>query len=200
MPSYTIPYAKTPDWSTVPEMELRHCGWTPMSGITAKAQLCYDEEALHVRMEAVESAIRATFTGKLDPVCQDSCLEFFFAPRAEDKRYFNLEWNFLGALNLGFGAERANRDRQIPKKPEELFKAQPFRTEEGWGITFDLPLRLLQVYFPDYRFEGEAAANFYKCGDVTPLPHFLAWSFIHSETPDFHRRGDFGQLVFGPKA
>lgn len=194
--SYTIPFQETPDWSAVPVLDLHSCGWTPESGITAKAQLCHNADTLFVRMEAVESPIRATLTGKLDAVCTDSCMEFFFAPLPGDKRYFNFEWNLLGALNLGFGAERPTRVRQIVKKPEELFAPAPFRTEAGWGICFQIPLRFLQLYFPGFTFTGEAAGNCYKCGDETPLPHFLSWSPMHSETPDFHRRDDFGQLIF----
>lgn len=196
--SYTIPYQASPDWSTAPVVELRHCGWTPEGKISAQVQLSYNEEALAIRMEAVESPIRATLSGKLDSVCQDSCLEFFYAPLAGDERYFNFEWNLLGALNMSYGGtDRSLRVRQIVKKPEGLFRPEPFRTEEGWGICFRIPLSFLQVYFPGYTFSGEAAGNFYKCGDETALPHFLAWSPIHSETPNFHRRDDFGQLSFG---
>ena len=39
-------------------------------------------------------------------------------------------------------------------------------------------------------------ANFYKCGDKTLQPHFLSWSPIHSEKPDFHRPEDFGIINF----
>jgi len=30
-------------------------------------------------------------------------------------------------------------------------------------------------------------ANFYKCGDELPLPHYLSWNPIYTETPDFYR-------------
>ena len=39
-------------------------------------------------------------------------------------------------------------------------------------------------------------ANFYKCGDKTLKPHFLSWSPIQSEKPDFHRPEDFGIINF----
>ena len=42
---------------------------------------------------------------------------------------------------------------------------------------------------------GAMAGNFYKCGDETPHPHYLAWSALSSDHPDFHRRQDFGQLL-----
>ena len=114
---YTVSYLPQPDWSRVPAAELRHTGWLEPCAVRAWAQVCHDGENLWVRMEAEEAPVRATLTGKLDQVCDDSCLEFFFAPLAEDKRYFNFEFNPLGTLNLGFGAERPTRVRQIVKQP-----------------------------------------------------------------------------------
>ena len=40
-------------------------------------------------------------------------------------------------------------------------------------------------------------ANFYKCGDKTAHPHYLSWSPIHTEKPDFHRPEFFGELILG---
>ena len=195
-PIYTVKRMTEPDWDAVPVVELAHTPWLEPCAVTARARLCRDDEALWVRMEAEESPIRAELTGKLDPVCTDSCLEFFFAPLAEDKRYFNFEWNPLGTLCLGFGAERPTRVRQVVKDAEALFHPRPFRTEGGWGITFRIPLTFLRMYFPDCDFRGEAACNFYKCGDATPVPHYLAWSPLTSDSPDFHRRQDFGRVRF----
>lgn len=192
---YRAPRLSEPDWERVPVVDLAHTGWLKPCGITARGQCCRDEGGLWVRMEAEESAIRAELTGKLDAVCKDSCLEFFFAPRGDDDRYFNFEWNPLGTLCLGFGAERPTRVRQIVKEPA-MFRPAPFCKPGGWGIRFYVPLSFLRIYFPGYELEGEAACNFYKCGDATEIPHYLAWAPLSSSTPDFHRRQDFGRLLF----
>lgn len=194
--TYTAVYQPVPDWNTVPAVELSHMDWLKPCDIRAKAQACHDGENLWVRMEAEESDLRATLTGRLDQVCDDSCLEFFFAPLPGDDRYFNFEWNPLGTLYLGFGAARPTRVRQIVKKPDELFSPQPFRTESGWGIRFKIPASYIGLYIPGYTFEGEAACNFYKCGDRTEQPHYLAWAPLSSPAPDYHRRGDFGTICF----
>ncbi len=196
MPIYTVSRVSIPDWTTVPSVELAHTGWVEPCSIAAQAQCCCDGNSLWVRMEASEAPIRATLTGRLDQVCDDSCLEFFFAPRADDKRYFNFECNPLGNLYVGFGAERPTRVRQIVKKPEELFRPAPFFTAEGWGVVFRVPVSFISLYFPGYALSGEAACNFYKCGDRTEIPHFLAWSPLTCSVPDFHRRQDFGRLQF----
>jgi hypothetical protein len=39
-------------------------------------------------------------------------------------------------------------------------------------------------------------ANFYKCGDDLPEPHFLSWNNIIADKPDFHLPQYFGTLTF----
>ena len=198
MRCYEIPFQAETDWGYCPSHLLTDCGWTSAPAkLQVTAQLSCDGEALHVRMRTDgEKAIRATLTGKLDQVCDDSCMEFFFAPKADDPRYFNFEWNKLGALSLSFGTLRASRVRQVPKNAKELFRFQSREVPNGWIIEYAIPLDFIRTYYPDYTFTGEAAGNFYKCGDQTVTPHFLSWNPMTAETPDFHRRGDFGTLVF----
>jgi len=57
---------------------------------------------------------------------------------------------------------------------------------------------LIRLYWPDFRFGGDMAGNFYKCGDETASPHYLAWAPLSSAQPDFHRRQDFGLLTVAP--
>ena len=194
--TYTVAYVKTPDWEKIPAVTLTHTPWLTPCAIEAKAQACHDSEKLYVRMEAKESAILATLTGPLDQVCNDSCLEFFFAPGANDARYFNFEWNPLGALYLGFGAERNSRVRQIVRDAKAQFDFRSFTTEDGWGVEYAIPASFIRMYMPEFTLSGEAACNFYKCGDKTEVPHYLAWSDLTGERPDYHRRWDFGTLIF----
>ena len=126
MNAYTILYQSVPDWEHVPVVELQHTGWLPEAPIRAWAQLCRDDQGLWVRMEAEETAIRATLTQPLDEVYTDSCLEFFLAPDPSDNRYLNFEFNPLGNLYLGFGSTRPTRVRQIVGDKELLFHPQPF--------------------------------------------------------------------------
>lgn len=193
--TYTVRRVSVPDWDTVERLTLHHTPWLPACPISAWAQACHDGENLYVRMEAEESPIRATLTGPLDQVCNDSCLEFFLAPAEGDPRYFNFEVNPLGTLYLGFGGARPNRVRQVPKKAEELFRIRPFTTERGWGVTYCIPASFLRLYFPDFELDSAVAGNFYKCGDETATPHYLAWAPLTSAVPDYHRRQDFGRLV-----
>ena len=194
--AYTVKKVTAPCWENIEAVELVHQPWLEPCDISAKAQLCHDGENLYVRMEAKEKNIRATLTGALDQVCNDSCLEFFFAPKADDARYFNFEWNKLCNAYVGFGAERKTRARQILKNPGDVFKPVSADTKEGWAIEYKIPLSFIRMYMPDADFAGQAACNFYKCGDETEIQHYLAWAPLTSEKPDYHRRWDFGTLVF----
>ena len=191
---YVVPRTSGADWSVPERVLLTHTGWLPPCPAAAWFQACHDGLCLYLRMEAEESPVCASLTGPLAQVCRDSCLEFFFAPDGGG-RYFNFELNPLGTLCLGFGAGRSTRVRQVPKNLGQ-FQIEPYRTPKGWGVTFAVPAGFVQLYFPGFTFSGEAAANFYKCGDDTPVPHYLAWSPLTSPTPDFHRRQDFGRLIF----
>ena len=193
---YNVVRVNTPDWNVIEKVELVHQPWLEPCDIGAKAQLCHDGENLYVLMEAKVKNIRAELTGALDQVCNDSCMEFFFAPKMDDARYFNFEWNNLCNAYVGFGAERKTRVRQILKNPKDTFAPVSMDTADGWAIEYRIPLSYIQMYMPEFTFSGEAACNFYKCGDMTEIPHYLAWAPLSSEKPDYHRRWDFGTLVF----
>lgn len=86
--------------------------------------------------------------------------------------------------------------RQLVRDRNALFAPRPFRTADGWGIEFAVPASFIALYFPGFALRGEAAGNFYKCGDRTETPHYLAWAKLSCDHPDYHRRQDFGTLRF----
>ena len=184
------------DWNKIEAVELVHQPWLEACDIKAKAQLCHDGENFYVRMEAKEKNIRAQVSSPYEQVCTDSCLEFFFSPRVGDKRYFNFEWNPLANCYVGFGSERKTRARLIFKDPKGMFEPKVFETKDGWGIEYMIPGKFIRDYAPDFAFCGKAACNFYKCGDLTEKPHYLAWAPLSSEKPNYHRPQDFGTLIF----
>ena len=150
---------------------------------------------LHVHLRATESDIRAEYTEPLSPVCQDSCLEFFFMPEGED-RYFNYEINPNGCLYIGFGHGRSDSTALYREDMQDLFAIEADRTEDGWEVYYQIPVTFLQLFYPEYSFSGILRANVYKCGDLTSHKHYLSWNAIESEKPDFHRPEDFGMMVF----
>ena len=171
----------------------------------ARAQLLWDQESLYLRLEAVE---RADYLRAAEPpsvttrAYQDSCLEFFFRPNPANPAYLNLEFTPQGALLAGRGPGRQNRE-SLPSATPAFLQTKAFRqeTEPGavqWGICAAIPLAFLQDAFGSVLRPGvSVTGNFYKCGDLTKIPHYGAWNPIQTDRPDFHRPEDFGGLVLG---
>lgn len=197
MKTYTI--AKTngaPDWDKIEALAVDTVCWLPDCGIAMEQKLCYDDGAIYVWQRAHEQKIRATLTEPLDPVCEDSCMEFFFG-FADDGRYFNFECNPNGCIYLGFGASRAERVRLIVEDPTARFSIRTAREVDGWSLTYRLPLSFLRQFYPALTLESGLCfrANCYKCGDCTEHAHYLSWNPMSTPTPDYHRPIDFGTMV-----
>ena len=184
------------DWDSVPSLVMDRQPLPRQHNITAKAQLCYDDKALYVRLQATEKDIRAQHTGLLDEICEDSCLEFFFCPQEADSRYFNIEVNPNGAMFLGFGTGLADLQRLIPEHPPIL--PQIVRTEDGWVLEYAIPYSFVRLFFPDFSpAPGKSIrANCYKCGDLTSVPHWLCWNEVPAEPFTFHCPAHFGIMHF----
>ena len=131
----------------------------------------------------------------LDQPCQDSCLEFFISAAAHDARYLNIELNPNFCLYFGFGTGREDRMRILLPGGAAALNAACARTAGGWDVTYELPFRLLRLFFPEFVPSGTIRGNFYKCGgDHRILPYGM-WSEVDSPTPDFHRPDCFGKFI-----
>ena len=157
-------------------------------------------DVLHLRFSVREDAVRAVCDADGGRAWEDSCVEFFFAPRP-DGIYYNLECTCIGKVLLCRGTGRDGREplpealvqgirRRASLGPEPFgLRAEP----TAWELELDIPAA---TYGLD-SFEGlHARANFYKCGDLLPVPHFLSWAPIDTPNPDFHRPEFFDELSF----
>ncbi len=197
MREYTVTRCSgQPDWSSVPALQIDNWHKTEPMPISAQAQVCYDDQALYVRLSAVEENIRAELTGKLDEICEDSCLEFFFCPMAGDTRYFNIECNPNGCLFLGFGPNVDELLRLIPENPSIVPCAK--RIPGGWETVYSIPYTFIRVFFPEFSPAPgySTRANFYKCGDKTIQPHYLTWNPVPARRCAFHNPDEFGVIHF----
>ena len=198
MRHYTIlRTSEKPDWSAIPELDVDNYQWLPPLDISMKAQLCYSDQGIHLHLRTWETNIRAQYTEPLSQVCEDSCMEFFLRPMAEDMRYFNFEMNPNGTSYLGFGGERNSRIRLIVKNEDQLLEKQVHRLDDGWELFYTIPLSFLQTFYPGYALTpGKILyTNCYKCGDLTAQPHYISWNPIDGDTPDFHRPDCFGEMI-----
>lgn len=156
-------------------------------------------EGFELKLLCRESKPLARFTKFDDPVWTDSCLEFFanFAP-ANGDIFINLEMNSAGGWLMGVGPHRDGRTTpEAVKKYKFRPKAQVFA--DRWEVGSFLKLDMLKEIFgdfdpkPGYVFYG----NFFKCGEATPMEHYLSWNPIKSPAPDFHRPECFGKFIVG---
>lgn len=184
-----------PDWGSVPSVPIGRVLWTEDFGIRARGQLCHDGENLFVRLSAVEKEIRAEYTEPLSPVYEDSCLEFFFQLGGSDN-YFNFEANPNGCMIIQFGPDKTDRVTLYREDAETYFDIHTARTADGWEICYRIPLAFIRLFDPSAKFEGEWKANMYKCGNKTVNRHYLSWTRIVLDRPNFHCPEYFGTIVF----
>ncbi len=137
---------------------------------------------------------------------EDSCVEVFIQD-PDGKSYYNFEINALGKILACSGASRRSR---VPRPADEMKEILRFAQndsgsqnngpieQEGlhnWRVGIVIPFELIGV--DPEKLPEKIRANFYKCGDKTAHPHFLSWSPIKTDKPDFHRPEFFGELILG---
>lgn len=161
--------------------------------------IAHSGDCIFLKFFVNEKYLRAVNTDINSPVYEDSCVEFFIS--FDNKGYYNFECNSLGTFLLYFGKDR-NMRQPLPK--EAIRAIQTFSTIEkstednivSWTITWKIPIMTF-IHHPDLQLGGHTySANFYKCGDKTSEPHYVAWSNIGTAKPDFHTPQYFGELRF----
>ena len=198
-------------WGTVKPLELKHfMGKRPAHFPEVLARLVYDDHALYVMFRVKDRYVRAVAQKHQDAVYLDSCVEFFFTPQPDSAHgYFNLEMNCGGTMLLHY--QRAPGQDSKPLADAHLAQidvkhslpkiVDPEITEPTeWTVAYRLPVELLGRYFPAEVQQPAPGvtwrANFYKCADDTSHPHWLTWSPVEFDRPDFHRPQSFGRLEF----
>ena len=200
MKSYIIFRAETtPNWSSIPYLEINNERRANPNGITARAQICYSDDALLVHLETKERDYITNEAGPLASPCRDSCLEFFFCPCEGDGRYFNIEFNSNGCFYLGIGSGINDLVRLILEgEKAEMFDHRIEKYEDGWEIFYRVPYEFIRRFFPTFEvYSGKKTiANCYKCADESVPPHYLTWSWLDGEPLRFHNTKCFGQMIF----
>lgn len=165
-------------------------------------RMAYTDNALLLHYKVKEDAVRGRYGQDNDPVYKDSCVEFFVSP-TNDNVYYNLECNCIGTILLG-GGEPGNRERATAESMRMIERwaslgRSPFEERIG-EVEWEVALAIPYAAFFKHRIttlDGRAIrANFYKCGDELPTPHFLSWNPIGTAKPNFHLPEYFGSLIF----
>lgn len=162
--------------------------------------LAHTGNAILLHYRVTEQSIRTTCTADNQNIWEDSCVEFFVSPE-EDGTYYNIECNSLGNLLVGGGNLKPDRVRSTPEvmKAIQRSPSQPEKTAEGnltWSLALLIPITTFFLHKVEHLSGKAMRANFYKCGDLLPTPHFLSWNPIIDTKPNFHRPDCFGLLRF----
>lgn len=155
--------------------------------------LAHTDEMLYVRFEVKGEVPLATKTKDLESVNEDACVEMFIA-NADNTRYWNFEFNAAGVCNA---SNRKSRKEDVVRFNAEQLQSIKRYAEQlcsaHWSLLVAIPLSLIAF---DCAREYARRANFYKCGDKTPIKHYASWNPIEAEAPAFHLPEYFGEIRF----
>jgi hypothetical protein len=196
-------------WQNVQPIEIvNYMGELPKFRPVAQAKMMYDDMFLYVIFQIQDCFVRCLTKDINGPVWEDACAEFFFAPDTSNPmRYFNLEMNCGGTPLMHYNL--VPRKETIPIEPEDIRKIEiahtlpkvidPETTDPvTWILEYKIPLELLEKYAPVTRPKKGIVwkANFYKIAENNSNPHYITWSVVKNENPDFHLPQYFGTIVF----
>ncbi|GHT48803.1 hypothetical protein AGMMS49982_00820 [Bacteroidia bacterium] len=201
----------TPDWQSKAELMMQIANQGVIDAVNwpetfpyspdVKFYIAWAANTLYLLYDVQEEAVKAVNTGYQSPVWQDSCVEFFLqTPDREENTYRNFEFNCIGGVLASVRHSRSDYQSFSDEEMRQLvvhtsLPKQPITTPKAcqWQLLAEIPFALLGM--PDKNPTGrKLRANFYKCGDETPKPHYLSWNPVKTLAPDFHRPEFFGAL------
>ena len=196
-------------WNQIEALEIKnYMGDIPSFRPRTQAKMAYDKENLFLIFRVDDRYVRCITDVINGPVWEDSAVEFFFATDTDvPLQYFNLEVNCGGThlfyYNVIPRKERvtiADEDQQRIKIAHTLPKiVDPEITEPvTWIIECKIPVDVLRKYSNVTTPASGVVwkANFYKIAVITSNPHFITWSLIEIDKPDFHKPEFFGDMIF----
>lgn len=200
-----------PFWRKITAASIDVSQWSAVSSEKlpqTEVKLQYDDGFLYLIFRVQDHCVKAVTAETHGPVYQDSCVEFFFAPHSsKPSDYFNLEINCCGVLLAQHHTGPRENSRFLDLSDCQIIRIAasacgPIRQEitkpVTWTVEYALPFEVLSRYTaiekpaPGVHWRG----NFYKCADGCSSPHWISWSPVYSEKPDFHRPEYFGRLKF----
>ncbi len=198
-----------PQWKNITPLEItNYMGAIPGFKPEAQAKMMYDDDNLYVIFHVKDRFVRCITNEINGPVWEDGAVEFFFAPDAKQPLlYFNLETNCGGTPLMHFNLVPRKESKQLSKddiKKIEIAHTLPqiidpeMKEPVTWTLEYRIPIAMLEKY-STVTHPGKGVvwkANFYKIAENSSNPHYITWSVIKVEKPDFHRPEFFGSLIF----
>lgn len=203
MTEIIIPFSDKAAESEAESLKIDHQNWiSPLHAPETEAAISHNGQSIQINFSVKEKSTRSLVREINGPVWTDSCVEFFISPRT-DGRYYNFEFNSAGCMFGGYGS---GRDRELLPpgilqsiKRTSFIGIAPIEPQTGnfeWQLKVNIPVSAF-IYDTIKNLNGLCGmGNFYKCGDLTPDPHYLSLWPVDSERPDFHRYTSFRKIIF----
>ncbi|WP_432714928.1 carbohydrate-binding family 9-like protein [Pedobacter sp.] len=195
-----LPLNKWPVFFTeLPKHSISNLSWPEFNtACKASFSICHSNDAVLIQYHIQDDFFKSEDRAINDPVHKDNCVEFFIQ-FPEDSNYYNIEFNCLGIGKMAYGASRTHR-MLLPKQTIgeiATWKKLYFSNEQfNWQIALRIPIEVF-CYSDINALKGlTCKGNFYKCGDDLPAPHFLSWTKVNTQEPDFHMPEFFGEFTF----
>ena len=195
-------------WQDVESVDIGNLmGDTPVFTPTTEVKMMYDENNLYLIFKVKDRFIRIV-TDKINgPVWQDAAVEFFFSPDTDAPAdYFNLEVTGGGTPLLGYKSKTGERARaeEIDIREIEITHTLPKLVDPeiieptDWTLEYRIPIGMLRKYAKiSQPTKGVSwRANFFKISENLSNTHYLTWSVVNSDKPNFHLPQFFGLLEF----
>lgn len=181
-------YNEKPPWDSVPKADISCFQWESAEKYRpeAYAKMCFVRNSgVYALVMCKEVAPRTQCKSLNDRIYEDSCLEVFLSFGSEG--YINIETNSEGVWLSEFGDRRADR-RLLSEITNTVPTVTPIRDGAYWGNEIFFPNELFSELYPDFQgvAEGNYRGNFYKCGDLTEIPHYGSFSPMGNWELGFH--------------
>jgi hypothetical protein len=180
--------------------QLNYEPW-PGKGVKPKVEfnIAYGDDDVYLKFLVNERHYRAVHKNANDPVYEDSCVEFFIG-FGDEEAYYNFEFNAGGTALVGWGKNRQRELLDITLIKDIRRYALVSVADQPLPFSWELLIAIPFGVFSKNRITTlknlTCRANFYKCGDKLPEPHFLCWNNIVTDKPNFHLPQYFGKIFF----
>ena len=199
--SNTDPFEVSVLLDQLPKYRLEACPWPDFEdqNVQTEFSIAHAPDHILLKYRVHEPSSTPVYTNPNEPVYKDSCVEFFLA-LDQSGQYYNFEFNQLGTGLLAYGTA-TKRPLVSSELVKQIRYARTFKSSENqdllyWELTLMIPYTILKFHQISSLSDFNCRANFYKCGDDLPKPHYFAWNNITAESPNFHLPEFFGSLEF----
>ena len=161
----------------------------------------HTDECIKVSLRCYEKDPYAGVTKTGGYVCNDSCMEFFITPSADNSLgYFNFEMNSNPTYLLEYGYSHEKKHQLVEWDESEYALRTTYGEDEGeayWQVDFEIPYGMIKKYAPEASLESGSVmrGNVYKCGRHQQPEHYGTWNLVETETPNFHKSEYFGKFI-----